>query len=90
MGRAAFMYILRDPAWTRFRFGSTKARSNRSRLRFVGFEIDSPRAISDHLKAGPIVRLGFVPKLLYEIQLRLAKGFANLQTGSLMLVEKTH
>ena len=25
---AALMYILRDPAWTRFRFGSTKARSD--------------------------------------------------------------
>ena len=44
--------------------------------------------MSDHLKASPKVRLRFVPKLLHEIELRLAKGLADLQTGSQVLVEK--
>ena len=33
MGWAALMYILRDPAWTRFRLGSAEARSDRQPAR---------------------------------------------------------
>src|ERR1043166_4454582 len=68
----------------------SKICSRSSFVKFVGFVIDSPRPISNHLEPRPIVGLGSVTVILYKVKLRLAQRLTNLETGSKMAVEVLH